>query len=100
MSSQRLSYLLHPDKFKTDIEKIFRNAKSYNFQSTEIHKLAVKMNEKCHQILYAGRIWEMFEINSKVTHDEMLHMEYIRNKNDKVEPKFSLKPKDLFLQHE
>jgi hypothetical protein len=42
-----LKYLSKPEQFRADIERIFRNAKTFNPISNEIHKLAVRMQEKC-----------------------------------------------------
>lgn len=64
---------------------------------SEIHKLALKMHEKCNQILNSGRIWEIFEINSKVTHDEIAKLKLLRSNE---QPNYQMKPKDLFMQHE
>jgi hypothetical protein len=40
-------YLMHPDTFKADIMRIFWNARTFNPMNSEIHKAALRINEKC-----------------------------------------------------
>ena len=44
-------YLMHPETFKADIMRIFWNARMFNSMQSEIHKSALRLNEKCSQIL-------------------------------------------------
>lgn len=42
-----LRYLLKPELLQQDIDRIFNNAKKFNPINNEIHKLAIRMHEKC-----------------------------------------------------
>jgi len=57
------------------------------------------MHEKCNQILNQGRIKEILKDNSLATHDELLHLKFLRG-NQTVEPEYKLKPKNLFQMQE
>jgi hypothetical protein len=46
-----LRYLSKPELFRQDLDRIFRNAKTFNPIQNEIHKLAIRMHEKCNSIL-------------------------------------------------
>lgn len=50
-SNVAFKYLLQPDALKKEIDRIFINAKTYNSFQSDIHKLAVRMHEKCNQVL-------------------------------------------------
>jgi hypothetical protein len=57
------------------------------------------MHEKCNQILNQGRIKEILKDNSLATHDEVLHLKFLRG-NQTVEPEYKLTPKNLFQMQE
>jgi hypothetical protein len=63
-------YLMHPETFKADIMRIFWNARTFNPMQSDIHKAALRLNEKCSQILSQGRLWEIIETNAKASFDE------------------------------
>jgi hypothetical protein len=49
--ASKKKYLMHPETFKADIMRIFWNARMFNSMQSEIHKAALRLNEKCSQIL-------------------------------------------------
>jgi hypothetical protein len=73
-------YLMHPETFKADIMRIFLNARTFNSMTSDIHKAALRLNEKCSQILSQGRLWEIIETNGKASLDEERHSLFMRRK--------------------
>ena len=71
-------YLLDPKTFKSDIEKIFINAKTYNANQTDIFQAAIKVHDKASQILNNKKLIETIDAHSKCTIDEGLFSQYRR----------------------
>lgn len=91
---------MHPETFKADIMRIFWNARTFNPLNTDIHKAALRLNEKCSQILSQGRLWEIIETNSKASQDEE-HFSLFKRKVAKLQLKMktrrvTLTPEQLF----
>ena len=103
--SKSKKYLLQPETFKSDIERIFVNARQFNPQNSEIHKAAMRLNDKANQILGNRRLSEMLEHNRKATYDEQKFSLYMyrlvkalrkgQGNKEKKPTDFKLKPGEL-----